>query len=222
MKKIFYLICFILVISGCGFKQRPSWIIDSGQQLESFKNNFLTGTEPSGTELNFRKAIEEIKKSGDLDLLQKAWLTRMALQGAVLKEMDEGDYRNLANLQPVRANENFYLFLKGDIAAVNIELLPEQYRKFLKTLRKDDIIKTGQSIASIKDEPVSQLIAAGIALRLNLESEAIIRTAAETASGNGWKMALISWLARLSSFYETAGEADKAAEVRRRIDLIEK
>jgi hypothetical protein len=222
MKKIFYLICFILVISGCGFKQRPAWVIDGSQQLESFKNNFLTGTEPSSTELNFRKAIEEIKKSGDLDLLQKAWLTRMALQGAVLKEMDEGDYRKLADLQPIPANENFYLFLKGDVAAVNIELLPEQYRKFLKTLRKDDIIKTGQSIASIKDEPVSQLIAAGIALRLNLESESIILTAAETASGNGWKMALISWLARLSAFYDTAGEADKAAEVRRRIDLIEK
>ena len=56
--------------------------------------------------------------------------------GRCLKEMDEGDYGKIAAVQPVPANRNFYLFLKGDPAAVNVVLLPEQYRSFLKPLGK--------------------------------------------------------------------------------------
>jgi hypothetical protein len=221
MKKIFCLVGFILLIQGCGFSQKPAWLINSSSKLETFKTNFLLGAEPSVTETNFAEAIEEIKKSGDLDLLQKAWLTRMALQTAVLKDMEEGDYRKIAAVKTFPENDNFYAFLKGDISAVDPKLLPEQYREFSGALLKGDVLKTGKAIASMKDEPVSRLIAAGVALRGNIESEAIIQTAVETCSINGWKMALIAWLERLAAFYERAGETGKAAEVRGRIELIE-
>jgi hypothetical protein len=48
----------------------------------------------------------------------------------------------------------------------------------------------------------------------------ILRTAVETASRNGWKMALLAWLERLKSFHEAAGDAEKASAIRSRIDLI--
>jgi hypothetical protein len=222
MKKIFCLLCFVLLIQGCGFNQKPGWLINSSMKLETFKTNYLSGAEPSITETNFAESIEEIKKSGDLDLLQKAWLTRMALQAAVLKDMEEGDYRKIAAVKTFPENDNFYAFLKGDIPAVDIKLLPEQYREFSGTLLKGDVLKAGKAITSMKDEPVSRLIAAGIAVRSKFEDEKIIQTAVDTASVNGWKMALIAWLERLAAFYERAGETGKAAEVRRRIELIAK
>jgi hypothetical protein len=221
MKKLFCLVSFILLIQGCGFNQKPGWFINSSNKLETFKANYLSGAETSVTETNFEEAVEEIKKSGDLDLLQKAWLTRMALQTAVLKGMEEGDYRKIAAVKPFPENDNFYAFLKGDISAVDLKLLPEQYREFSGALLKGDVPKTGKAIASMKDEPVSRLIAAGIALHGNIESEAIIQTAVETSSINGWKMALIAWLERLAAFYDASGGAGKATEVRRRIELIE-
>jgi len=222
MKKILFVVCLILLFAGCGFSQKPPWLIKSSKGLETFEANFLSGAEPSVTEANFAVAVEEIKKSGDLNLLQKAWLTRMALQGAVLNEMEEGDYRQIAAAGQVPANENYYMFLKGNISELDIKLLPEQYREFSGALLKGDVLKTGKAIASMKDEHLSKLIAAGIAVRSGIESEAIIQAAVETASINGWKMALIAWMERLAAFHGAAGEAGKATEVWQRIELIAK
>lgn len=220
MKKILYVICFVLIVGGCGQRNSPSWIITSNQQLERFKDNFLTGGQTVAPGLHFQNALEELKKSGNLGLIEKAWLTRMALQIAVLQEMDEGDYRKIADVKPVPTNENFFLFLTGNFATVDTALLPAQYRGVLSAIRKGDLIKTGEAISSIQNEPVSQLIAAGLAVRQNMESESIIQTAVDTASQNGWKTALLAWMERLASFHEATGQVDKAAEVRRHIDLI--
>lgn len=220
MKKTLFLICFALMITGCSFKQRPSWVIGGEKQLNSFKINYLTDTDDLRAESHFKNAIEEIKKSGDLDLLEKAWLTRMSLHGAMLKEIEEGDYRRIANIKYISENDNYYKFLKGDIHAVDTGLLPKQYKNFSVALLNGDVSKIGRAIASMKDEPVSQLIAAGIAVRSDLVSEEIILAVVETASVNGWKMALLTWMERLFAFYETTGKAGKAVEVRRRIELI--
>jgi len=222
MRHMLCLICLALLTGGCGFSQRPAWIIVGERRIDSFKANYLSDPQGSGAESNFKKAIDEIKKSGDLDLLEKAWLTRMALQTALLKEMDEGDYREIADAGPVPANENFYRFLKAEASAVDIKLLPQQYRGFLKALLKGDVNETGAAIVAMKDEPVSRLIAAGIAVRRNIESEAVIQEAVETASVNGWKAALIVWLERMRSFYEAKGEPVKADAIKKRISLMQK
>ncbi len=98
-------------------------------------------------------------------------------------------------------------------------LLPEPYRPFWTALRNGDAVKAAAAITAI-DDPLSRLIASGLAVRHGLETEAILRTAVETASQNGWKRALLAWLERLKSFHEAAGDAEKASAIRSRIDLI--
>ena len=222
MKKILCLFFLLLLLGGCGSKPTPGWIVAGNQQLETFKSHFLTGGQPAVAERHFQKAVDEIKESGDLDLLGKAWLTRMALQGAVLGEMEEGEYGKIAAAQPVPANRNFHLFLMGDPAAVDEALLPAQYRSFLEALRSRDVAKAEKAIAAMGDDPLSQLIAAGLAVRRHLENEAILQTAVGTASRNGWKRALLVWLERLRTSYEAAGDTVRAAAIRQRIELIEK
>ncbi len=217
MKKILCLLFFLLPLAGCGPKPMP-WIEAGYQRLENFKTDFLTGRPPIVTDMHFTKAVEEIKKSGELDLLGKVWLTRMALQVAVLDEPEEGDYPKIEAAQSVPANRNFYLFLKGN-AAVDGPLLPAQYRTFFAALQGGNAAETGAAVAKI-DDPLSRLIAAGLAVRGHTENEALLQTAVETASRNGWKRALLAWLTRLAVFYEASGEAAKAAAVRQRIDLI--
>lgn len=220
MKKIACLLFLFLLLGGCSSKPTPGWIVAGNQQLETFKHQFLTGGQPIVTERHFRKALEEIKKSGNLDLLGKAWLTRMALEVALLMEMEEAEYLKVAAAQPVPANRNFYLFLKGEKASVDRSLLPTQYCSFIDAYRSGSLVETERRIAAMEDDPLSQLIAAGIAMRHNMESEAILRTAVDTASRMGWKRALLAWLERLWSFHEAAGEGAKAASVRQRIDLM--
>ena len=217
MKKILCLLSFLLLLMGCGPKPM-TWIAAGYQQMENYKTDFLTGRAPIVTDMHFKKAAEEIKKSGDLDLLGKVWLTRMALQVAVLDEPDEGDYPRIEAAQSVPANRNFNLFLKGN-AAVDGALLPPHYRTFLAALQGGNASETEIAVAKI-DDPLSRLIAAGLAVRRHTENEALLQTAVETSSRNGWKRALLAWLKRLGAFYEASGEAAKAAAVRQRIDLI--
>jgi hypothetical protein len=218
MKKILCLLFLPLLLAGCGPKPAP-WLATGYQQMENFKMDFLSGSAPIVTEMHFTKAVEEIKKSGDLDLLGRVWLTRMSLQVAVLAEIEGGDYPKIEAAQAVPANRNFYLFLKGDTVATDRALLPAQYRPFLTALLSGDAAETGAAVAKI-DDPLSRLIAAGLTVRRYPEDESLLRTAVETASRNGWKRALLVWLKRLGTFYEAAGEAAKAAAVRQRIDLI--
>jgi hypothetical protein len=214
------LLFLLLLTAGCGSRPAPVWIASGHQQLENFKTDFLTGRASLVTELHFKKAVEEIKKGGDLDLLGKAWLTRMALQVAVLGEMEDDDYQRVEAAQTVSANRNFYLFLSGDAAKVEGSLLPEQYRPFLAALKGQEASPAERTIAAIED-PLSRLIAAGLAVRHRLVAEAILRTAVETAAQEGWKRALIAWLEHLQAFHAAAGETAKASAIRQRIDLIQ-
>jgi hypothetical protein len=219
MKKLFFLLLLLLLMTGCGAKPAQVWISSGHKQLESFKQDFLTGRDSSITESHFRKAVEEIKKGGDADLLGKAWLTRMALQVAVHEELEEGEYLKIESVEPVPANRNFYLFLKGDTGQVDVSLLPEPYRAFWRTFLSRDVANTAASIAAIED-PIPRLIASGLAVSHRMENDAILRTAVETASRNGWKRALFSWLERLQSYYEAAGDARKASSIRARINMM--
>lgn len=217
MKKIFCLLSLILLLPGCGSKPAPQWIESGHKQLETFKQDFLTGRVASITESHFRRSVEEIKKSGDTDLLEKAWLTRMALQAAVLTEMDAGEYLKLEAVQRVPGNRAFYLFLKGE--QTDVSLLPASYRPFWTAFGGGDVQKMTVAISAI-DDPLSRLIAGSLVVRRGWATEAILLKGVDDASQQGWKRALLAWLEQLKSFHEAAGEAQKAAVIAARIDLI--
>ena len=219
MKKLFCFLFAALLLAGCGAKPAPVWIAAGHKQLETFKQDFLIGREPTITQIHFRKALDEIKKGGDAGLLGKAWLTRMALQVAVREELEESEYLKTEAAEAAPANRNFYRFLKGDVATVDVSLLPEPYRPFWMAFSSGDAAKTAVSIAAIED-PLSRLIAAGLAVSHRLENDAMLQIAVETASLNGWKRPLIVWLERLQSSCEAAGDAAKASTIRSRIELM--
>ncbi|MBN1626179.1 MAG: hypothetical protein JW944_06610, partial [Deltaproteobacteria bacterium] len=143
MRKIFYLIWVAIILGGCALNTRPSWIITGERNLEGFKKSFFTYGPGEISDNYFKRTLEEFKKSGDLDLMEKAWLTRMALQVAVLEEMEERNYLEIAAVRQVPENENFFKFLRCEISEVEIGVLPEQYRSFGRALLTGDVLKTG-------------------------------------------------------------------------------
>lgn len=218
MKKPIYL-CFILVLlTGCGSKSIPDWTYAAFNQLESFKKNYLEGNERVA-ELHFRKATEEIKKSGDMSVLARAYLTKYALHVALLEPFDDREYEAVAVVAPDTRNKEFHLFLKGDFHHVQTDLLPERYHRFMKTLRGGKGEEVTREIAHI-EEPLSRLVAVGLRVKQQKHSEEDLRIAIDTASRNGWKKALIVYLEKLQLFYEGKGEKVKAVSIGERLRII--
>ena len=221
MKKIVCFLTFMIFLLGCGSsKQIPDWTNISFNQLENYKKSYLIGKD-NIAELHFNRAVDEIKKSGDLEVLEKAYLTKYAVQVSVLESFDDREYLAMESIQPVLQNSNFYLFLKGSFDKVDEKLLPRQYSGFLSVCRNGKSQDIMPEIAKM-DDPLSKLITIGLLVRNNTYDEDIIKIAIDAASKNGWKKALLAYFYKLQYLYETKKDMEKADAVRQKINLIKK
>lgn len=218
MKKQVFILVLLMLLAGCGSKPIPDWTNAAFNQLDNYKKNYLSG-KAHIAEVNFSKAIEEIKKSGDLDILAMAHLTKCGVQTAMLEKMDDREYLKIDAVHSSPSNRNFHEFLKGNIDRVEPKLLPEQYQKFFTTFRsgkngsvKDEILKM--------EDPLSRLIAVGVVIQHNRHDEPCLQIAIDTASENGWKNALLVYLEKIKTFYETKKDMEKASNTQKKIELI--
>jgi len=218
MKRLLLLITLI-IIAGCATVEIPEWRFASFNQLENFKNALLTGKRDSA-ELHFQKAVAEINKSGDINILARAQLTRCALHAALLQAIPVEDYLLLENLSPMPDNRQFLLFLRGDFHLVDPNRIPEQYRDSLRAIRQGGIKEVQQALLKIEND-LSRLITVGLVVRYGSYNEAILQTAIDTASKNGWKGALMVYLAAMQHHHEKQNEPEKAARVEKLMKLIQ-
>lgn len=218
MKKHVIVFAFLILFAGCGSKPVPDWTYAAFNQLEDYKKNYLSGKEYIA-ELHFNKAVNEIKKSGDLDILARAYLTKCAVQAAALEKIDDREYLKIDIAQPLSQNRSFYNFLIGNLDRVDEKLLPVQYQGFFKTYRNGRLADMTDEISKIAD-PLSKLITTGFLVQQDKCNEGCLKIAVDTASRNGWKKALLIYLEKLQYFYETKKETEKATNVRNKIELI--
>lgn len=218
MKKNLLLFTCLVFFISCASKPVPAWKNAASNQLENYKNNYLIGNAQIAA-LHFNKTVEEIKKSGDLEILEIAYLTKSALQVAVLENIDDGEYNKLEAVYRSAANSNFHEFLKGNFAGVERNLLPKQYQRFFKVFFDN---KKGDATDEILDmeDPLSRLIATGLVVRHNRCDERCLQIAIDTASGNGWKKALLVYLQKLQAFFEMKHDLEKTLLLQKKIELI--
>ena len=219
MKKVSVLI-FCLLLAGCGTsKPVPDWLNASYNQLESYKKSFLSGREKIAA-VQFKGVLIEIKKSGDLEVLARTHLIRMALQTAVLEDMEEGEYLKINDVHPSLQNHTFYAFLKGGTSQVDENLLPGQYLGFYRTIKRDaGAADCLQEIGKMEDS-LSQLVALGVLVRLRHYDESVLKKAVDISSAQGWKKALLAYLEKLQNYYEEKKETAKALGIQQRIKII--
>jgi hypothetical protein len=127
------------------------------------------------------------------------------------------DLAPCAGFEPLRRDasdvERAYAdFLAGTLAPENAKLLPEHYRA----------VAGGQggavALKGIPD-PLPRLIAAGVLLRTEKADPEVLQIAADTASEQGWRRAVMGWLGAQALRAEKAGATEEAARLRRRLQL---
>jgi hypothetical protein len=218
MKKALSILACCLLLSGCASQTVPDWKNIGYNQLENYKKNYLTGKDFIA-ETNFRKATDEIKNSGDLDALAKAYLTKFGVQTALLETFRDEEYLDIEEILPNPEYLNFYNFLRGILGYVDGSRLPSRYQGVFNAVRTNNTQELEKQINNIGD-PLSRLIATGVAVRQKCFNEAILKNAVETASANGWRKALLVYLTQLQRWYEKNNETAKADKTRKTILLL--
>jgi len=103
---------FMFLLTGCfGAPSAPDWLANTVGRLEQFKKELLGGREDVA-EMNFSLAISEVKKSGDLDTLGRVYLTKMAVERALMLPMNDEEFLRIHAASPSPKNENYYHFCK--------------------------------------------------------------------------------------------------------------
>jgi len=218
MKRILSISACLFVFVGCASQSVPDWKNIGFNQLENYKKNYLTGKDFIA-ETNFRKATEEIKNSGDLDTLAKAYLTKFGIQTALLETFRDDEYLDIEEILPNPDYLNFFNFLRGIITYVDGGRLPSRYRGAFGAIQAKNLTELEKQINGI-DDPLSRLIATGVAVKQNCYNESILKAAVETASANGWRKALLVYLTQLQSLYEKDKSVEKADKIRKTILLL--
>ncbi len=63
-------------------------------------------------------------------------------------------------------------------------------------------------------------MATGVVVAAGYHNESILQGAIDTASKNGWKRALLAYMRTIMTFYEKNAAEEKAARIRKVIELI--
>ncbi|MGV8078492.1 MAG: hypothetical protein AB2L22_00315 [Syntrophales bacterium] len=215
------LILTAFFLAGCGGARVPDWTTDGYNNLESFKERYLAGRD-GPAESNWRKAVEAIRMSGDMEVLGRAYLTRYAVLTACLETFDDRLYREIETIRPMPENQSFHRFLIGELAAVEDRSLPDPYRGILKALRDKNKEAVNREAGRIQD-PLSRLIAIGVAVRMGHgDNEPLLRTGLAEASRNGWKRVVLAYMERLRILYEKRGDAAEAEKTRKTLDILKR
>jgi hypothetical protein len=119
--------------------------------------------------------------------------------------------------QDAAATERAYAdFLAGRMQSSDVSQLPVQHRAAASATDAN----AAQALQGMTD-PLSRLVAAGVLFRTNRANPAVIATAIETASAQGWRRPLLAWLGVQLQRVEKAGDNAEAERLRRQIQLVQ-
>ena len=189
----------------------PDWQMNAQGAAQKAIEAYLSGNARV-EKLEWGRARAEVARTGRPDLLARLELMHCAAQVASL--VTEPCERFEALRADAAAPEQAYAdYLAGRVQAGQVALLPPAQRAVATA-------GTAASMAGISD-PLSRLVAAGVLLQTGHASPAVIATATDTASAQGWRRPLMAWLLLQVQRAEAAGDTAAADALRRRVGVVE-
>lgn len=196
-----------LLLAGCASKPvPPRWQPDARDALDAFTEDYLRGSTGAAN-ANFARARRETGSTGRADLVAQVELVRCAVLAASL-EFD--GCPGFAALAPDATGQQraYAAYLAGRWDGLDVAALPQQHRA---------VVGTG-SIAGVAD-PLARLVAAGASFKAGGMPPSDIGVATETASSQGWRRPLLTWLGVAQKRAEALGDTAAVERIQRRIAL---
>ncbi len=197
------------MLAACGSKPRqPDWLVNADSAQERFARAYLSGDERVAN-AEFALLRSALTSTGNPALVARGELTRCAVRVAALDFQPCSAFDALRDDAP-KEERAYADFLDGRPAAA--QDLPEAYRAIAGG-------KGGAAALEDIEDPVSRVVAAAVLLRSGRADPRVLQVAADTASQQGWRRAVLAWLGAQLMRAEQAGATEEAARLRRRIAI---
>jgi hypothetical protein len=210
--RTFVAVWAVLALAACSSTPPPpQWPAEAKGSSERATEAWLSGDSRIEA-AEFNRARAEVARTGQVALVARLELLRCATRVASLVVEPCTGFDVLAQ-DAAPAEQAYARYLAGTAQAADAALLPEAHRSLVGNSTP------AAALAAIKD-PLSQLVAAGVLFRSGRASPGVIAQAVDTASARGWRRPLLAWLQVQQERAKAAGDANAAAAVQRRIDLV--
>ncbi len=210
------LLLSLATLAGCaGGPPTPDWQMTAQSAIGRFASGYMDGNKAVEA-AEWRQAREQIASTGKVELVIRIELLRCATRVASLVfEPCAGFERLRADATP--ADLAYAAYLEGKLSPGDAALLPAWHQSVAAA---GDDVTAAAAVKRIAD-PLSALVAAGALTRAGRASPALLATAVDTASAQGWRRPLLAWLSVQATRAEQAGAGAEAGRIRRRIDLVQ-
>ena len=205
----------LLTACGSGGPPPPDWKTDSADLIERYQKHALLG-ENILAERYFQQAIRATGGAGRVSDTAQLWLVHCATRRAMLIDDHCDEYARLAGAEPNAANEAYFQFLTLHWDAVDISLLPRQHQNWVSA----PAYVRPAMLASI-DDPLARLLDASLLVMRQEADSSTLSLAAATASDQGWRQPLLTYLKLQQTQAAAQGNTAESARLALRIQLVE-
>ncbi len=206
----------LLAACGSGGPPPPDWKVDSADLIDRYKKHALLG-ENTLSERYFQQAISATGGAGRVADTARLWLVRCATRRAMLIDDACTEYADLARIEPNAADNAYYQFITLRWDATDTSLLPSQHRDLVRAPAG----KKQGTLSQIAD-PLARLLDASLLVMRQESDAATLTLATETASSQGWRQPLLTYLKLQEKQAEAQANSTEQARLARRIQLVEK
>lgn len=204
----------LLVLAACSHTPPPpDWQLNARGSAERALDAWLSGNTRVA-EAEWRLAERETRRTADPTTLARLALLRCAAQVASLQIGPCEAFVPFA-ADAAEAERAYDRYLRAQASPADAPLLPPAQRP-LVTL---DAVALSARLPQVAD-PLSRLVAAGVAFQRGQASPALVVQAVDTASAQGWTRPLMAWLMVQRDLARQAGQADEVARIERRLALL--
>ncbi|MBI3430764.1 MAG: hypothetical protein HY018_00960 [Hydrogenophilales bacterium] len=217
MKSLLALASLVLLAAcGSGGPPPPDWRTDSADLIERYQKHALLG-DNTLAERYFQQAVAATGGAGRVAETARLWLVRCATRRAMLIDDPCAEYADLARVAPDATDQAYYRFVTLQWEGLDVSRLPRQHQDLLRAPpgRRAEIL--GRI-----DDPLARLLDAGLLVMRREADATTLALATETASSQGWRQPLLTFLKLQQKQAAARGDAAELVQLDRRIQLVEK
>jgi len=215
--KLLLIFASLILFTACGSggPPPPDWKTDSADLITRYQKHALLG-EKTVAERYFQQAIAATGGAGRVADTARLWLVRCTTRRAMLVDDPCTEYAELAKIEQRASDHAYYQFVTLHWDGMNTALLPAQHQDLLRTARD----KRPEVLRRMTD-PLARLLDASL-LVLKQEADArILEVAVETASEQGWRQPLLTYLKLQEKQAVQLGNVAEQERLSLRIKLVE-